>query len=91
MVKAKKASSLIIKVSKVEELPYLQVVIKEGIYIWPTVIKLLAKVVLFKKGDTVEIDNKQVYLPRGINIGYYTWGIHYNKDIFSEDIYIYII
>jgi len=83
-VKARRASSPIIKASEAVELPYLQAVIKEGMRIWPAVTGLLTKVTP-PEGDTVEIEGTTVYIPGNTNIGYDAWGIHHSKDVFGQD------
>jgi cytochrome P450 len=66
------------------KLPYLQAIIREGLYVHPPVTDVVPKRVP-KGGDTVIVEVKSVLSPGGTDIIYCAWGVHHDKDIFGED------
>jgi len=78
-----RVSRPVIRDFEAQQLPYLQAVIKEGIRVFPPVTSAMPK--MAAEDDTVEIDGKAVWLPRGTNVSYCAWGLHRSKDIFGPD------
>ena len=73
-------SSSVVTDKDARALPYLSVVVKEGLRIWPPGTGLMAKQVP-PQGDTVD----GVFLPGGTNIGVNMWAVLRNSDVFGEN------
>lgn len=74
----------VITTAAAKQLPYLTVVIREGIRVWPPVVNLFPHDVP-PGGDTVVVDGKEYFLPGGTEIGVSEQGMHHSKEIFGED------
>lgn len=77
-------STSVVSNAIVQNLPYLQAVVREGLRIHPPVTDVVPKKVP-PGGDTVVIDGKQVFLPGNTNISYSVWSVHHDREIFGED------
>ncbi|WPG97567.1 Hypothetical protein R9X50_00034400 [Acrodontium crateriforme] len=74
----------IIKDSEARRLPYLQACIKEGLRMYPPVTGLLAKQVP-EGGALITVDGVEKFAPAGTQIGWNSWGMMRNVDIFGDD------
>ncbi len=87
-IEAGKISRPVIKDSEARELSYLQACIKEGLRVYPPVTGLMAKLAP-EGGVTVDVDGTQKYIPAGTQIGWNSWGMMRQQDIFGPDCEIY--
>ncbi|KAI1423568.1 cytochrome protein [Xylaria sp. FL1777] len=74
----------IITTTQAKELRYLQAVIKEGMRIFPPVNNTLSRDTP-PGGDTVTIDNEEIYLPGGVNIIPSFKAMHRNESVYGKD------
>ncbi|KAL1603627.1 hypothetical protein SLS60_005215, partial [Paraconiothyrium brasiliense] len=87
-IAAGKVSRPIIRNSEALQLPYLQACIKEGMRVYPPITGLMAKMVP-NGGTKIEVDNVEKYAPSGTQIGWNSWGMMRNKEIFGADVEIF--
>lgn len=83
-----KVSRPVIKDSEARQLPYLQACIKEGLRIHPPVSGLLAKRVP-DGGARIEVDGVEKFAPGGTQIGWNSWGMMHDPEVFGADCEVY--
>lgn len=83
-IAAGKVSRPVIKDSEARQLPYLQACIKEGLRIHPPVSGLMAKRVP-DGGARIEVDGVEKFAPGGTQIGWNSWGMMHDPEIFGVD------
>jgi cytochrome P450 len=83
-ISAGKVSRPVIKDAEARQLPYLQACIKEGLRIYPPVTGLMAKKVP-EDGANIEVDGVEKFAPGGTQIGWNSWGMMHDPEIFGAD------
>lgn len=66
------------------EMPYLQAVIREGLRVFPPTVDPLPRITP-PEGDSVEVGDRNVFIPGGTRVLTSTWAITRRTDIFGED------
>ncbi|RMY60988.1 hypothetical protein D0863_11426 [Hortaea werneckii] len=87
-IKAGQVSRPIIQDSEARQLPYLQACIKEGLRIYPPVTGLMAKMVPHG-GAVINVNGIDKFAPTGTQIGWNSWGMMRDPDVFGPDVEIY--
>jgi len=83
-IEAGQISRPVIKDTEARQLPYLQACIKEGLRIYPPVTGLMAKMVP-ESGAKIEVDGVEKFAPAGTQVGWNSWGMMHDPEIFGAD------
>jgi cytochrome P450 len=83
-IAAGRVSRPVIQDSEARQMPYLQACVKEGLRIHPPVSGLMAKRVP-DGGARIEVDGVEKFAPGGTQIGWNSWGMMHDPEIFGAD------